>query len=110
MPAVNVVALITGASAFVLQALPDILTGILSELNKFVSQHAGLVVSIGCFASLITALWMTKIRRGQKKLISTVDNIENILDEKFDQYTQTLLDGYIGIKELREKLERVRGE
>ena len=90
--------------------LPEPFAGPLSAINNFLTQNVGLIIGIGCLASLFSMILIAKIRHDQSKLISTVNHIENIVNRKFDEYVQNLLDGYMNIKELMEKLEKARGE
>lgn len=94
-----------------------VLDEILSFLNDLILNHTGLVIAIGCAASLFSAFMMARVSRRQSKtkenverLSMSVKHVEDIVDNKFSEFSSTLLDGFMGIKELREKLESFRGE
>jgi len=85
-------------------------------VNSLLGQHVGLLAVAGCAVAGAGAYWAARAYYNSCKTEKRVDEvadmvrkIENVVDNRLEEYTTTLLEGYRYIKDLKEKLQSFRG-
>lgn len=91
----------------------EVLQTLWNVLYNLLSKYYGLIViavaGIGAFCSLRAYRNVRRIKVKTDEIASMVSRIQDVVDNRMEEFTRNLLDGYRFVKELKEKIESLRG-